>query len=416
MSITTEILPLSDTVAPADAAELAAAVRGAHDSATPVYPIGGATSLDFGLPAMRPGLGLSLGSMNRVIDYPARDMTITVEAGVTMKALAEQMAGENQRLPIDVPHAQQATIGGVIATNWGGPRRYGSGTIRDYVIGIHAVDGRGMLFRGGGRVVKNVAGYDFCKLLVGSLGSLGVITQVTLRVKPVPEMSAFLSCEPRDAEQAEALLAALVTSQTIPTAIELLAGPAWQAEASLACSSSDAFGRLLVGLEGTRVEVDWMLETLTSEWREQGAASIARLTDDADEVWGRLSEFPASGEAAVAVRASLPASALVPMIAELKAADPECSLQAHAGNGIVIARFSDAAMPDVARLLVSRLQPAARSAGGHMVVVSAPKEVELTRQAVWGGIGEAATVMRAVKREFDPQRILNPGRFVFEAS
>ena len=111
----------------------------------------------------------------------------------------------------------------------------------------------------------------------------------------------------------------------------------------------------------------------------------------------------------------MPLGALVSMVAQLKSADPDCSLLAHAGNGIVIARLSDAVKPDVSRLLVSRLQPAARSAGGHVVIVSAPKDVELTRQSVWGGMGEAAKVMRAVKHEFDPKNILNRGRFVFEA-
>ena len=97
--------------------------------------------------------------------------------------------------------------------------------MRDYVIGISAVDGRGMAFKGGGRVVKNVAGYDFCKLLTGSLGTLGVITQVTLKVKPLPERRRLVACRLRDLEQAEQLLAALVTSQTTPAAIELLVGP-----------------------------------------------------------------------------------------------------------------------------------------------------------------------------------------------
>ena len=120
-----------------------------------------------------PGRTLDLTGLNRIVDYTPRDMTIVVEAGVRMADLAATLAAEGQHLPIDVPRAGEATIGGVVATNWSGPRRYGHGTIRDYVIGIHAVDGRGTPFKGGGRVVKNVAGYDFCKLLTGSLGTLG---------------------------------------------------------------------------------------------------------------------------------------------------------------------------------------------------------------------------------------------------
>src|SRR6266403_2689729 len=149
-----DLLPISDTVAPSDQAELASYVHVAFEGATPLYPIGGGTSLDFGLPSKAQGRGLSLAKLNRTVDYPARDMTVTVEAGVTMKALADLLATERQRLPIDVPQAERATIGGVIATNWNGPRRYGHGTVRDYVIGISAIDGRGLPFKGGGRVVK----------------------------------------------------------------------------------------------------------------------------------------------------------------------------------------------------------------------------------------------------------------------
>src|SRR5690606_32325083 len=119
--------------------------------------------------------------LNRVIDYPARDMTITVEAGITWEQLEAELAKEGQWLPVDVARAEAATVGGAIACNTSGPRRFGYGTLRDYVIGIHAVDGQGMQFKGGGRVVKNVAGYDFCKLLTGSFGTLAVITQVTLK-------------------------------------------------------------------------------------------------------------------------------------------------------------------------------------------------------------------------------------------
>src|SRR6185295_19830055 len=121
------------------------------------------------------------------------------------------LATERQRLPIDVPQAERATVGGVIATNWNGPRRFREGTVRDYVIGISAVDGRGQPFKGGGRVVKNVAGYDFCKLLTGSFGTLGVITQVTLRLKPIPDQSALLACTVPDLAAAEKLLSALIT-------------------------------------------------------------------------------------------------------------------------------------------------------------------------------------------------------------
>ena len=222
-----EALPISKTLAPATQDELRDQVRSCFEAGTAMYPIGGGTSLGFGLPAKEKGVGLSLAGLNRVVDFPARDMTITVEAGITMKALAETLATEKQQLPVDVPLADRATLGGVIATNCNGPRRYGYGSLRDYVIGIHAIDGRGTPFKGGGRVVKNVAGYDFCKLLTGSLGTLGVISQVTLRLRPVAERSVLVACAVDDLGQAEKLLAALVHSETTPVAIELASRARW---------------------------------------------------------------------------------------------------------------------------------------------------------------------------------------------
>src|SRR5262249_48147262 len=150
------------------------------------------TLLDFGLPPDRPGVGVDVRAFTQVIDYPARDMTVTVQAGITLAKLGELLATENQRLPIDVPQAARATLGGTLATNVSGPRRYGFGTLRDYVIGISVVNDEGHEIKAGGRVVKNVAGYDLCKLYIGSLGTLGIIMQVTLKLKPRPEEQVMI--------------------------------------------------------------------------------------------------------------------------------------------------------------------------------------------------------------------------------
>jgi glycolate oxidase FAD binding subunit len=405
MSIAAELLPLTHTVAPESESALIEAVRQAHADSTPLYPIGGGTSLDYGLPAKQPGIGLFLSGMNRVIDYPARDMTITVEAGITMALLAETLAAEGQRLPIDVPQAEQATLGGVIATNFSGPRRYGMGTIRDYVIGIAAVDGRGTLFHGGGRVVKNVAGYDFCKLLTGSLGTLGVISQVTLKVRPIAQGSTFVACGLANPNDAEPILSALVTSRTAPVAIELLTGPAWDGNPL----PKDPI-RVVVCFEGTNIE--WFQQTrqICEEWQHLGIDGPQTLySDNVGRLWHSLTEFPA-GEAPLVLKASVRASEVTRYCQRLLSVDPACSIQAHAGNGIVIARFSKFTSADVSRSLIGVLQPAAVSGGGCAVVLSST--LELTHQAVWGSLGSSARMMKAVKDQFDPRGILNPGRFV----
>lgn len=409
-----EPLPIKKTLAPADQGELATHVREAHDANTPLYPVGGGTSLSFGLPAKELGNALSLAKLNRVIDYPARDMTVTVEAGLPMKALAELLAKERQWLPIDVPQAEKATIGGVIATNWNGPRRYGEGLIRDHVIGISAIDGTGMPFKGGGRVVKNVAGYDFCKLLCGSLGTLGVITQVTLKVKPIPEQSILVGCRIYSAEQAERLLTQLGRSEARPACIELLAGPEWAAEPALAALDGAQQDKqfLVIGLEGTAAEIEYMISQLAADWRQMDEQPPLVLGEGA-AVWRKLIEFPASGESPLALKASLAPSGVAPFIAAAQTLDPECSIQSHAGNGIVIVKLSKFPAQGLSRALVGHLQPAAAAHHGNLVVLSNPSGAEMTHQSAWGGIDVPFWLMTEVKRRFDPKDILNRGRFVF---
>src|SRR5438270_486132 len=149
-------------------------------------------------------------------------MTVTVEAGVTISALQAVLATEGQRLLIDAPAPDCATIGGVLATNTSGPRRFGAGRPRDQIIGVSFVTSDGALVKGGGRVVKNVAGYDFPRLLTGSLGTLGAICQLTLKVRPIPEASALVWVPFTTAESLAPAIEKLNTSGTRPTALDLL--------------------------------------------------------------------------------------------------------------------------------------------------------------------------------------------------
>jgi glycolate oxidase FAD binding subunit len=329
-----------------------------------------------------------------------------------MSALAATLANEGQRLPVDVPQAERATIGGVIATNWNGPRRYSQGPLRDFVIGIEAVDGNGLIFHGGGRVVKNVAGYDFCKLLCGSFGTLGVITQVTLKVRPIPERIAWLACAIYDLAQAEAMLAALQQSPVTPAAIELLTGPAWQNQAALSELKLLPQSFALVALlEGTTTEVLWMKDTLRREWRDAGIVNPL-MQDGAGEPWQKITEFSAHEDNPLTVQASVVPSGVLPFVAACRRWDPDCSVLAHAGNGSVFVRFAKFPDRGLAPLVMGELQPAAAAHHGHVVILNAPPGAEVTHQSVWGGEAPLA-LMTAVKRRFDPLDLLNRGRFVY---
>ncbi|HVU87993.1 MAG TPA: FAD-binding oxidoreductase [Pirellulales bacterium] len=414
MAVVADNLPLTETLVPVTQEELAAVVARASASATPIYPMGGGTALVFGMPARKPGFGLATTGLARVIDYPARDMTITVEAGITIEALSKELAAHGQRLPIDVPQPSQATLGGVVATAASGPRRFGHGAIRDFVIGISAVDGRGVAFKAGGRVVKNVAGYDFCKLLTGSRGALAVITQVTLKLRPVAEATAFVVCDIAEFDQAEPLLAGLGASRTTPMAVELLAGPAWEHDPALGHVSSPIRARLAVGFEGTAAEVKWQTEQLLREWKEHGARGPRVVEGAATEgLWSRLAEFPAAGNPALVVKATMRSSAVATFMQTAAALAANCSLQAHAASGIVYVQFPEFTAADALNVLVRGLQPAAVKADGHATVYSCAAGIELTHQAVWGPIGADAALMTALKKQFDPQDLLNPGLSIF---
>ena len=184
--------PITETLVAQDESAVAAAVRQAFERRHAIYPQGGGTSLDYGLPRRKPGVALSLAALNRVLEHAADDMTITVEAGITLAELNRHLAVKGQWLPIDAPDPDRASIGGIIASNAFGPRRHGHGTIGDYLIGFRAIDGRGEAYCGGGKVVKNAAGYNLPRLMVGSRGTLGLITQATFMVRPVPACSAAL--------------------------------------------------------------------------------------------------------------------------------------------------------------------------------------------------------------------------------
>ena len=413
---TSDQLPLNEMLMPTDAAAVEKALREAARAGTPVYPLGGGTRLDYGTQPTQPGLGLAMTGLGRLVDYPARDLTITVEAGMTIAALARLLAAEGQRLPVDVPCVDRATVGGVLATNTSGPRRYGWGTIRDYVIGLRAVDGQGKTFSTGGRVVKNAAGYDLSKLLTGSLGTLGVVTQVSLMVKPLPEASALVVCPVADATAAEAVLARLVRSTTRPVAIELLTGPAWREDQALQAVPVSGLGRVVIGFEGCRGDVAWMVEQLLREWRSAGVVTPVALQGAACErLWRELIEFPAEAigdRPPTVIEISVPPSRVVSLVRALAQVDPKCSIQAHAGDGVILGRLS--LEPQAALAAVDRqLRSAAAAAHGTLIVRSHESGPGWGRETVWGPEPAGFAVMRGIKCRFDPQGILNPGRFVF---
>jgi glycolate oxidase FAD binding subunit len=399
-------------VRPQSAAEVSDLVRRAAADNQAVYPLGGQTMLGYGLPPAKAGVAVDVRDLARVIDYPARDMTITVQAGIPLARLQEILQAENQRLPIDVPRADRATLGGALATNTSGPRRYACGTFRDYVIGISVVNDEGHEVKAGGRVVKNVAGYDLCKLYVGSLGTLGVISQVTLKLRPRPEEQALvaLGC---DAAGLEPLLEQLHRSRTRPVCLDLL-NPA--AARSISHQSGvglpEAPWVVLVGFEDNREAVVWQVQQLIKELPAGRRAGLdTRAGSAAEPLWRGLVEFPAQDDARLTFQANVRPGATA-QLCQLAAGFPEgLLLQAHAGNGIVLGHAGGDLTVDRAQEMLKALQEAAAAAQGAVVVRRCPPAWKATLP-VWGRPRGDWWLMRALKDQLDPRRLFNPGRFV----
>jgi glycolate oxidase FAD binding subunit len=350
-----------------------------------------------------------MARLDRVLDYPARDMTVTVQAGITLARLLELLAAENQRLPIDVPQPERATLGGALATNTSGPRRYGFGTLRDYVIGISAVNDEGHEVKAGGRVVKNVAGYDLCKLFIGSLGTLGILTQVTLKLKPRPDEQALLAfaCEPGEVESR---LDLLHRTRTRPVCVELL-NPA-----AVSVLRHDAPGLLpeapwvvVAGFEDNCEAVAWQVQLLIRELYAAGSRQIdARAGAAAGPLWRALAEFPARGDGPLTLKANLLPHATAAFC--LEASRAGLALQAHAGNGIVVGHAPPGLTLEAAQAMLSTLHPHAAAARGNVILPRCPTAWKRTLP-VWGVPRGDAWLMRTVKEKMDPRRLFNPGRF-----
>jgi glycolate oxidase FAD binding subunit len=321
------------------------------------------------------------------------------EAGVRLDDLQRALTAARQRLALDPPQAG-ATLGGIIAAGASGPRRLRFGSVRDLLIGVTVVLADGTVARSGGKVVKNVAGYDLCKLFTGSLGTLGLIAQATFRLHPLPQAQRTVRVEVDGPEDAGAVVQMLTHSSLAASAIEL----AW--------FSPDAGGMLAVLFEGTEPGVDAQARTASELTSARGRAAVLDEAA-AQRVWREMTLRPVgNGDVRLklsALPADLPA-VIRTVFQACGAAGLSPRLTGHAGSGILFVDLTGADVPALARV-VQTLRGDATLKQGSVVVLEAPPALKATID-VWGYAGDALSLMRRVKEAFDPGRILAPGRFV----
>ncbi len=381
-----------------------------HGRRLPLIPAGGRTALRSGGPLPGDAVAVSTADLNRIVDYPARDMTITIEAGLRVEELRDQLGTQHQRLPIDIPQAHRATIGGAMACNASGPGRQGYGTFRDYLLGVTAVDGQGRLFSAGGRVVKNVAGYDLCKLLIGSQGTLATITQVTLKVRPLAEVRSLVCVATSSLDRADGWFAALNCCPTRPVLLELLNPKAVaQLQPEMRLELPADRWLVCIGYEGGQRETDWQVEQTPGILQPAPEDVLTVVSGEAaDRVWQALTEYQAASDDPLTFQASLPPSQLKSFIA--LAQSRNIAIQAHAGVGIVIGHLPDKpADPQRGAGVVAELRAVAQQLGGSLTVLSCDEDWK-SNVDLFGPPPDGLRIMQGLKQALDPANLYSPGR------
>jgi glycolate oxidase FAD binding subunit len=376
---------------PANEAQLSVALRLCAEHEAAVIPWGGGTAMAIGNAPRHIDVVISTERLARIIDHDHANLTVSAESGVVLTRLQGELANEHQFAPLEAPFSDCATIGGIIAANLNGPRRSYYGSVRDLVIGIRVVLIGGEKIKAGGKVVKNVAGYDMCKLFVGSLGTLGIISEATVRLAPLPESSATLVVS-GSFDDARQFANELGRTRLLPAAVILrLEGNHWLLAVRLE-GFAETVARSQREVRGIADSLGLKVQVLTAD--EQGA------------FWRFVEDFPLQTETLV-FRVTLPRAELFPCVQTFSRWENVTVVaDAIAGTAWLAAAPTPTALQ---RFL--ELAARARDRRGHAIIFSAPAELKRGVE-VWGESPPTLSLMRGVKHQFDPKELLNPGRFL----
>ena len=415
-------------VFPSSVEETSSVMAIASEAAVKVIPWGAGSQMALGAIPERVDLVVALKRLNQMVDHEWGDMTATVRGGMRLEEFQQVLGQHQQFLPLDPPFANQATVGGLLATNASGPRRLFYGTARDLLIAISVVHADGTVTKGGAKVVKNVTGYDMNKLYIGALGTLGIIVEATFRVYPRIGCEKTWLAPFSTLDYAEQAIAQIMDSSLVPNAIEFLDTEAARRISTKAQIDWPAGQYALAASVGSVAEeaVDAQIEAIDRICRQVGSPGGNRLHGDSHYTfWHEIRDITPgkNGAAPSHLRAVLKGGVLISRVAETfrfgeevaKAEDLDLCMVAEAGSGIVrfyLSGEDQSPQQFVERVasMVERLRSGFVAQGGSLVILQA--EAELKRRIdVWGPV-KGLGLMQGVKERFDPCNTLNPGRFV----
>lgn len=395
----------ADILRPASTEALSAALGDANAADQAVVLQGGRTAVGIGNVPSRYDLAVDLSALDKVVDLEPEDFTITVEAGMRVSALQLALAAHGQFVPLDVAWAEQSTVGGLVARGRGGIRRARFGSVRDWLIGTSMVLADGTSIKGGGRVVKNVSGFDLPKLFAGSFGTLGAIVQATFKVRPMPAVDVTILHPCPNVQAAAELGLSLSRTRALDAAVALDAASASAAGLGLTDGGRDGGAAVLaLRVAGVREAVESELTALQTE--------LSGSTPDASDPqsWQAISdlEAPPGDNARGLLRLGGPVSIQDEVYrAALGAAGDDARVWGYADSGLVFVSLAADAIASVSTSLREQFRPQ-----GLSVIVDAAPPALKAELDIWGGSDEGLEIMREIKRRFDPKATLSPGRFV----
>lgn len=394
-------------VLPGSVREMQAVLRFAAVQSLSVMPAGAGTKLGIGNLPRKVDLVLSTTRLSSVVEYEPADLTVTVEAGIRLAALQAELTKHRQFLPLNPPYADRCTLGGVVSTNASGSFRLRHGTARNQVLGMQVVHANGTVVKSGGKVVKNVAGYDLNKLYIGAFGTLGIITEITLKLAPIPTQQAILTTQFQNIQDAVDTGLSVVSSQALPMFTNLFIN-------SPINQFSEKTPTLVVGFGGDTETVTWQRNYVQTIMEQNDAIGVTIIEGESRQhLQDAMQKFPEVNGTSDRIIAKVNLKRTD--IAEFAEKIPEETgeMMALLGSGVLYLAIPITSVTDFRPLAetLTQLRQHAMAAQGNLIIEDAPPELK-RHIDVWGSVGSTHRLMKQVKVKFDTDGLLNPGRFV----